>query len=102
MLAAACGGTNGTGSASPSQADVGSGSLTGAGATFPGPFYLKAFADYAARYPQVSINYQAVGSGARIAQFQAQTVDFVASDGPMAAADITEAGGPDTLTQLPT
>ena len=102
MLAAACGGTNGTGSASPSPVDVGSGSLTGAGATFPGPFYLKAFADYSAKYPQVSINYQAVGSGAGIAQFQAKTVDFGASDVPMAAADITKAGGPDTLTQIPT
>jgi phosphate transport system substrate-binding protein len=102
MLAAACGGTNGTGSTSPSPVDVGSGSLTGAGATFPGPFYLKAFADYSAKYPQVTINYQAVGSGAGIAQFQAKTVDFGASDVPMGAADITKAGGPDTLTQIPT
>jgi phosphate transport system substrate-binding protein len=102
MLAAACGGTNNTGGASPSPVDVGSGSLTGAGATFPGPFYLKAFADYSAKYPQVTINYQAVGSGAGIAQFQAKTVDFGASDVPMGSADITKAGGPDTLTQIPT
>src|SRR6201997_2694309 len=102
MLAAACGGTNGTGSTSPSPVDVGSGSLTGAGATFPGPFYLKAFADYSARYPQVTINYQAVGSGAGIKQFQAKTVDFGASDVPMGSADITTAGGPGTLTQIPT
>src|SRR5690348_2730639 len=102
MLAAACGGSPSTGSATPSPADVGSGSLTGAGATFPGPFYTKAFADYAAKYPQVTINYQAVGSGAGIAQFEAKTVDFGASDVPMGSADITKAGGPDALTQIPT
>src|SRR4029077_10106363 len=95
------GGSTATGP-SPSPVDVGQGSLTGAGATFPGPFYLKAFADYQATYPQVTINYQAIGSGGGIAQFIAKTVDFGASDVPMASADITKAGGPDTLTQIPT
>src|SRR6266849_229816 len=101
MVVSACGGTTGSGP-SQSPADVGSGSLTGAGATFPGPFYLKAFADYSARYPQVTINYQAVGSGAGIQQFIKNTVDFGASDVPMGSADITSAGGPDVLTQIPT
>ncbi len=101
MLAAACGGTN-AGSPSLSPVDVGTGSLVGAGATFPAPFYTKAFADYTAKYPQVTINYQAVGSGAGIKQFQAKTVDFGASDVPMGAADITTAGGPSALTQIPT
>ena len=101
VLATACGGSGGTGSSSPT-ADIGSGALTGAGATFPGPFYLKAFADYSARYPQVTVNYQAVGSGAGIQQFVKKTVDFGASDVPMGNADITSAGGPDALTQIPT
>jgi phosphate transport system substrate-binding protein len=100
MVVSACGTTGST--ASPSPVDVGSGSLTGAGATFPGPFYLKAFADYSARYPQVTVNYQAVGSGAGIQQFIKNTVDFGASDVPMGSADITSAGGPDALTQIPT
>src|SRR6267378_2057976 len=101
MVATACGGATGTGP-SPSPTDVGQGSLTGAGATFPGPFYLKAFADYSARYPQVTVNYQAVGSGAGIQQFIKNTVNFGASDVPMGSADITSAGGPDALTQIPT
>src|SRR2546426_11961746 len=101
MIATACGGSSGA-TTSPSSVDVGQGSLTGAGATFPGPFYLKAFADYSARYPQVTVNYQAVGSGAGIQQFIKKTVDFGASDVPMASADITSAGGADTLTQIPT
>ena len=98
MIATACGGS----SAPPAAADVGSGSLTGAGATFPGPFYTKAFADYSIKYPQVTVNYQAVGSGAGIQQFVKKTVDFGASDVPMAAADIASAGGDSTLTQIPT
>ena len=98
MVATACGGSSGP----PSAVDVGKGSLTGAGATFPGPFYTKAFADYSIKYPQVSVNYQAVGSGAGIQQFVKKTVDFGASDVPMAAADIASAGGDSTLTQIPT
>ena len=101
MVATACGG-GGTATTSPSAADVGTGSLTGAGATFPGPFYLKAFADYSAQYPQVTVNYQAIGSGAGIKQFQAKTVDFGASDVPITSAEITAAGGTDALTQIPT
>src|SRR6202140_2850793 len=101
IVGTACGGT-GTATASPSSIDVGSGSLTGAGATFPDPFYKKAFYDYNVKYPKVTITYAAVGSGAGIQQFIKQTVDFGASDVPMAGADITSAGGPDTLTQIPT
>jgi phosphate transport system substrate-binding protein len=101
IVGSACGGT-GTATTSPSPVDVGSGSLTGAGATFPAPYYQKAFFDYSAKYPQVTVNYQPVGSGAGIQQFIKNTVDFGASDVPMAAADITSAGGPDTLTQIPT
>jgi phosphate transport system substrate-binding protein len=101
IFAAACGSSNGTATATPSPADVGTGALTGAGATFPEPFYSAAFYAYSQMYPQVTVNYQSVGSGAGIKQFIAGTVDFGASDVPMAAADITSAGGPDTLTQIP-
>src|ERR1700687_2871 len=98
MLAAGCGSTTPT---TPPPVDVGSGTLIGAGATFPEPFYSKAFFTYTQKYPQVSVNYQSGGSSAGIKQFTAGTVDFGASDVPMAAADIASAGGPDTLTQIP-
>jgi phosphate transport system substrate-binding protein len=98
MVASACGGSNPT----PATTDVGSGSIQGAGATFPAPFYTKAFIDYTAKYPNVTINYQAVGSGAGIQQFIKKTVDFGASDVPMGATDMANAGGADTLTQIPT
>jgi phosphate transport system substrate-binding protein len=102
VFAAACGSAD-TGSASPAPVDVGSGSLTGAGATFPAPFYQKAFFDYSAKYPQVTVNYQSVGSGAGISQFQKGTVDFGASDVPMGDADIAKVpGGASALVQVPT
>jgi phosphate transport system substrate-binding protein len=102
MLAAACGST-GSGSASPTPVDVGSGSLTGAGATFPDPFYKKAFFDYSAKYPQVTVNYQAIGSGGGISAFQKGTVDFGASDVPMGTADQAKVpGGASALVQVPT
>ena len=60
--------------------------LNGAGATFPAPIYQKWFADLAAKNgPRV--NYQSVGSGAGIRQFQAGTVDFGASDDPIDPAE---------------
>jgi len=102
MVASACGSTSAsTGGVTPSPVDVGSGALTGAGSTFDNPLFTKAFFDYSAKYPQVTVNYGAVGSGAGIQQFIKNTVDFGATDVPMAAADITSAGGPSTLTQIP-
>lgn len=92
----------GCGSTGTATSAVGSGALTGAGSTFTAPFYTKAFFAYSQQYPQVTVNYQSVGSGAGIQQFIKQTVDFGASDVPMAAADITSAGGADSLVQFPT
>jgi phosphate transport system substrate-binding protein len=97
ITATACGSSPAT-----ATVDVGSGKIIGAGASFPDPFYQKAFYDYSAKYPQVTVNYQPVGSGGGIQQFIKKTVDFGASDVPMAGADITSAGGPDSLTQIPT
>jgi phosphate transport system substrate-binding protein len=57
--------------------------LNGAGATFPYPIYSKWFSEYSASHG-IQINYQPVGSGAGIRQVVAGTVDFGASDGPMA------------------
>jgi len=98
MVASACGSTT---ASTPSPVDVGSGSLTGAGSTFDDPLFTKAFFDYTAKYPQVTINYQPVGSGAGIQQFTKQTVDFGATDVPMGSTDIASAGGPDSLVQIP-
>jgi len=65
--------------------------ITGAGATFPYPIYAK----WAEMYKAASgtgLNYQSVGSGAGIKQIKAKTVDFGASDMPLPAKDLDEAG----------
>jgi phosphate transport system substrate-binding protein len=59
--------------------------ISGAGATFPAPFYQAAFASLASQ--GVKVNYQSVGSGAGVRQFVAGTVDFGASDEPIKAAE---------------
>src|SRR3979490_1841374 len=77
IFAAACGSTTPT-PGSP----VGSGQLPGAGATFPEPFYKKAFYTYSQKYPQVTVNYQAVGWGVGSQGLIKCTGDFGASDVP--------------------
>ncbi|MDB5745424.1 MAG: phosphate transporter substrate-binding protein PstS, partial [Massilia sp.] len=70
--------------------------VTGAGATFPYPIYAKWAESYKAATGS-SMNYQSVGSGAGIKQIKAKTVDFGASDMPLKAAELEEAG----LMQFP-
>jgi phosphate transport system substrate-binding protein len=66
-----------------------SGSLDGAGATFPTPL----FEDWIFSYqddvnPDASINYQSIGSGGGIEQFLAQTVDFGSSERILSEEDL--------------
>ncbi len=106
LTLAACGGGSATGGgpspASSTAIDPGSGTLTGAGATFPEPFYTRAFFEYNQRFPKVTVNYQAIGSGGGIKQFSENTVDFGASDVPMTASEVAAAGGSGALIQIPT
>ena len=74
--------------------------INGAGATFPAPIYMKWFAEYNKLHSNVQINYQALGSGAGIAQITRQTVFFGASDGPMTAEQLQAAPG--KILHLPT
>lgn len=57
--------------------------FTGAGATFPAPVYAAWAADYKAKSGE-SLNYQAIGSGGGQTQILNRTVDFGASDAPVA------------------
>jgi phosphate transport system substrate-binding protein len=59
--------------------------INGAGASFPAPFYVRAFSGLASK--GVRVNYQSVGSGAGVRQFLAGTVDFGATDEPISSAD---------------
>ncbi|GAB1542477.1 phosphate ABC transporter substrate-binding protein PstS [Scytonema sp. NUACC21] len=64
--------------------------VNGAGATFPAPLYERYAREIKKKYPNLSINYQGVGSGAGIRQFIAGTVDFGASDAAMTDAEIAK------------
>lgn len=57
--------------------------MTGAGATFPAPIYSSWGEDYA-KASGGRLNYQALGSGAGVTQIINRTVDFGASDSPVA------------------
>ena len=64
-------------------------SITGAGASFPNPVYQK-WGEAAQKAIGVQLNYQSVGSGAGQNQIKNRTVDFGASDSPMADAALKE------------
>jgi len=66
--------------------------INAAGATFPYPIYSKWFDEYHKAHPSVQINYQSIGSGGGIRQLLDKTVDFGASDGPMADEQLQQAG----------
>ncbi|MGA2036700.1 MAG: phosphate ABC transporter substrate-binding protein PstS [Acidimicrobiales bacterium] len=76
------------------------GTLTGAGSTFDQPFFTKAFYVYNQQNSGVTVNYDSIGSGGGIQQFQAETVNFGASDVPMSPVDIAAAKGGQVL-QVP-
>jgi phosphate transport system substrate-binding protein len=93
VLVAACGSddsSGGGGSGGSSGGSKLSGSINGAGATFPLPVYQ----EWAARLKEkqgLTVNYQGIGSGGGIAQFTAGTVDFGATDSAMEDEEIAAA-----------
>src|SRR4051794_34756147 len=105
--AAACGSDEGTKSSSSSGSSPNgsssklSGTINGAGATFPQPVYQ----EWAARMKEaqgLTVNYQGIGSGGGIAQFTAGTVDFGATDAPMKDEEITAAKKKGDAVHVPT
>jgi phosphate transport system substrate-binding protein len=87
-------------SSSPSttSSSSGSGTISGAGSTFAAPVYEQ----WASAQSGLTVNYQAVGSGAGITSLESKTVDFGASDPPLKPADeaaIAKNGSP--AVQIP-
>ena len=80
LCVAACGSsTNTTGSSSSSASTA----ISGAGSTFAAPVYEQ----WASAQSGLTVNYQAVGSGAGLTAIESKTVDFGASDPPLKPAD---------------
>ena len=65
--------------------------ISGAGATFPYPIYAK-WADTYKKETGNGLNYQSIGSGGGIKQIKAKTVTFGATDAPLKADELKEAG----------
>lgn len=71
--------------------------ITGAGATFPAPVYQR-WGEQARQATGLSLNYQGIGSGGGLNQITNRTVDFGASDAPVAADQLRQR----RLMQFPT
>jgi phosphate transport system substrate-binding protein len=65
--------------------------INGAGATFPFPLIDTWRVEYQKVKPEVSINYQSIGSGGGVKQFVEKTVDFGATDAPLTLEEIQQA-----------
>jgi phosphate transport system substrate-binding protein len=89
-LVAACGSNAGN------QPGSSSGAITGAGSTFVYPV-LSAWSNDYSQQTGTKVNYQSIGSGGGIAQIKAATVDFGASDKPLASNELAASG----LAQFP-
>jgi phosphate transport system substrate-binding protein len=63
-------------------------SLLGAGSTFIYPVMSRWTHSFSQQHSNVQINYQSIGSGGGIQQVKAGTVDFGASDAPLADKDL--------------
>ncbi|HXV50718.1 MAG TPA: phosphate ABC transporter substrate-binding protein PstS [Nitrosopumilaceae archaeon] len=70
-------------------------SITGAGATFPFPLIDLWRVKYNEKHPNISLNYQSIGSGGGVKQHIENTVNFGATDAPLTANEVQLA--PDSL-----
>ena len=62
--------------------------LMGAGSTFVNPAMSKWAFEYNKKFPNITVDYQSVGSGTGISQYKAGTVDFGATDAPLNDKDL--------------
>ncbi len=74
--------------------------LNGAGATFPFPLYSKWFDEYRKVKPEVTVNYNSIGSGGGIKALLEGTVHFGASDAPMNEEEMKKSKSP--VVHVPT
>jgi phosphate transport system substrate-binding protein len=85
LVLAACGSSSSTSSSTSASTPSASATISGAGSTFAAPVYEQWGASGSPS--GVTVNYQAVGSGAGITALEGKTVDFGASDPPLKAAE---------------
>ena len=97
-------GTEVPASVGPTTPQVPSGNVTlsGAGATFPALLYQVWVEKFNEAYPNVTIDYQAIGSGGGIKAITQQTVDFGASDAAMKDTEIAALPSGTKILHVPT
>ena len=106
MVLAACGGGSGrTASetreipATPGAADRAT--LSGSGSTFVEPLLRQWIDRYRTLAPEVTIDYEATGSGVGVDHLLGGEGDFVASDTPLSEVQEASLGGSDAVLQIP-
>jgi len=78
-------------SAPPAPGDSDKYNFNAGGSTFAFPIVDKWRVEYNKLFPGITLNYQAVGSGAGIKLFTAKKVEFAGTDAPLLSADIAKA-----------
>jgi phosphate transport system substrate-binding protein len=74
--------------------------ISGAGATFPYPYYNIVFRDYMRLNSDVVVNYGAIGSGGGIRSLRDRSVDFGASDAFLTEKELASMNAP--VIHIPT
>lgn len=92
----ACGKSSSKTSASGGSTGSSSSTISGAGSTFAAPVYQQWGSS-----SSMTVNYQAVGSGAGITALEGKTVDFGASDPPLKPADFATLEKVGPVQQVP-
>jgi phosphate transport system substrate-binding protein len=92
VVLSACGSDDNTASGDEKK-DIAcaTGSVQGAGSTFVQPIAQQWVKDYQAACSGTTINYQGVGSGTGVTQFNSGAVDFAASDVALSASELAAA-----------
>jgi phosphate transport system substrate-binding protein len=94
------GSSTGPGSAASSSSVGASSTITGAGSTFAAPLYDQLGSEFKDNGGS-TVNYQSVGSGAGVAQFIANTVDYGATDVALKDDEVSQAKAKGTPLNIP-
>jgi phosphate transport system substrate-binding protein len=97
LVLAACGSSSSSSSSTNASAAGTAGTISGAGSTFAAPVYEQ----WGSQVSGLTVNYQAVGSGAGITALEGKTVDFGASDPPLKAEEEAALGKVGEPVQIP-
>ncbi|HEY4791213.1 MAG TPA: extracellular solute-binding protein, partial [Actinomycetes bacterium] len=94
VLVAGCGGGNNDNDGSSGGGDTatGSGQLKASGASFPDAYYQEVISAYKEKAPDVTVTYNAVGSGTGKKEFGQGLTDFAGTDSTVKDDDGVPAG----------